>query len=142
MTLPLLEPGAPSLYVRTEDATAYAARRLGGIPVVDETDRSSLLAGTRTGEIGLLHSWELVTAVDGPGTLSGGGAPGLEGGDGAAAPLAHREQLFHVLRRHDERRRAAVARDRHRLALRHVEQLAEAVLRFYRGNGRHRYSLK
>ena len=68
MTLPLLEPGAPSPYVRTEDATAYAARRLGGIPVVDETDRSSLLAGTRTGEIGLLHSWELVTAVDGPGT--------------------------------------------------------------------------
>ena len=57
-----------SPYLRTEDAASYAARMLGGIPTVDEADRHALLAGTRTGEIGLVHSWELVTAVDGPGT--------------------------------------------------------------------------
>lgn len=49
-------------------APAASARMLGGIPVVDDADRHALLMGTRTGEIGMLHSWELVTAVDGPGT--------------------------------------------------------------------------
>jgi pyruvate formate lyase activating enzyme len=41
---------------------------LGGIPVADHLGRSDLLLGLRTGEVGTLHSWELVTAVDGPGT--------------------------------------------------------------------------
>lgn len=46
---------------------ASSSRMLGGIPVV-EADRHEMLLGTRTGDIGLVHSWELVTAVDGPGT--------------------------------------------------------------------------
>jgi pyruvate formate lyase activating enzyme len=41
---------------------------LGGIPVADHLGRSDLLLGLRTGEVGTVHSWELVTAVDGPGT--------------------------------------------------------------------------
>ena len=44
------------------------ARMLGGIPVADHLGRSDLLLGLRTGELGTVHSWELVTAVDGPGT--------------------------------------------------------------------------
>jgi len=41
---------------------------LGGIPVVDHLSRGELLLGLRSGEVGTVHSWELVTAVDGPGT--------------------------------------------------------------------------
>ncbi len=41
---------------------------LGGIPVADHLGRSDLLLGLRSGEVGTVHSWELVTAVDGPGT--------------------------------------------------------------------------
>nr|WP_234417894.1 MULTISPECIES: pyruvate formate-lyase-activating protein [Miniimonas] len=41
---------------------------LGGLSTVMDADRRELLAGMRTGEIGMVHSWELVTAVDGPGT--------------------------------------------------------------------------
>jgi len=41
---------------------------LGGIPVADHLSRSELLLAQRTGEVGSVHSWELVTAVDGPGT--------------------------------------------------------------------------
>ena len=44
------------------------APMLGGIPVIAELDRAELFLGQRTGDIGLVHSWELVTAVDGPGT--------------------------------------------------------------------------
>ncbi|GHF12858.1 pyruvate formate-lyase-activating protein [Pseudolysinimonas yzui] len=32
------------------------------------SDRSQVLAARRAGETGMVHSWELVTAVDGPGT--------------------------------------------------------------------------
>jgi pyruvate formate lyase activating enzyme len=35
---------------------------------VSELDRSEKFAMMRTGELGSVHSWELVTAVDGPGT--------------------------------------------------------------------------
>ncbi|WP_026162148.1 pyruvate formate-lyase-activating protein [Corynebacterium ulceribovis] len=35
---------------------------------VEELSRSALLAARNTGEVGMVHSWELVTAVDGPGT--------------------------------------------------------------------------
>lgn len=47
-----------------------AAHGLGfeTLPVGDGFDRDELLAARRTGDIGLVHSWELVTAVDGPGT--------------------------------------------------------------------------
>ncbi|GMA32868.1 pyruvate formate-lyase-activating protein [Litorihabitans aurantiacus] len=41
---------------------------LGGLATADGLDRPERLAGLRSGEIGLVHSWELVTAVDGPGT--------------------------------------------------------------------------
>lgn len=41
---------------------------LGGIPTAEHVARGDLLLGQRSGEIGMLHSWELVTAVDGPGT--------------------------------------------------------------------------
>lgn len=41
---------------------------LGGMPVATDLDRTDLLLGQRAGEIGSVHSWELVTAVDGPGT--------------------------------------------------------------------------
>ncbi|AIG64153.1 pyruvate formate lyase-activating protein [Corynebacterium atypicum] len=34
----------------------------------DEYSRAQLLEARRTGEVALVHSWELVTAVDGPGT--------------------------------------------------------------------------
>ena len=61
-TAPGYGPGAISavLPVRT--------RMLGGIPVADHLGRPDLLRGLRTGEVGTVHSWELVTAVDGPGT--------------------------------------------------------------------------
>lgn len=51
-----------------------AARGLGGPPdvggIVDVAvhNRRALFDARRTGDIGLVHSWELVTAVDGPGT--------------------------------------------------------------------------
>nr|WP_235038193.1 pyruvate formate-lyase-activating protein [Microbacterium sp. 18062] len=50
---------------------AGASRRRGaglhGLAVAD-IDRAGRLAAMRTGELGSVHSWELVTAVDGPGT--------------------------------------------------------------------------
>jgi len=42
--------------------------RLGGVPVAGELTRTEALLARHTGEIGMVHSWELVTAVDGPGT--------------------------------------------------------------------------
>ncbi len=51
----------------TEPAAAHAGR-LGGLRTAEGVERSALLRGLRTGEIGTVHSWELVTAVDGPGT--------------------------------------------------------------------------
>ncbi|MEZ2122113.1 pyruvate formate-lyase-activating protein [Corynebacterium sp. CCM 9203] len=47
------------------------AEGIGGAHSVlpdDAEGRRKLLAARRTGDIGLVHSWELVTAVDGPGT--------------------------------------------------------------------------
>ena len=45
------------------------AAGLGGLSTDDlEITRPELFEARRTGEIGLVHSWELVTAVDGPGT--------------------------------------------------------------------------
>mgnify|MGYP001447722301 CR=1 FL=1 len=53
---------------RTPNGGSPRPAMLGGIPVATELSRSELLLGQRTGEIGSVHSWELVTAVDGPGT--------------------------------------------------------------------------
>ncbi|GMA25803.1 hypothetical protein GCM10025864_35620 [Luteimicrobium album] len=41
---------------------------LAGVAVADDLDRSERLAAMRSGALGSVHSWELVTAVDGPGT--------------------------------------------------------------------------
>jgi pyruvate formate lyase activating enzyme len=41
---------------------------LGGLPTAEHLARADQLLGQRTGDVGILHSWELVTAVDGPGT--------------------------------------------------------------------------
>lgn len=41
---------------------------IGGNVELEEAQRSELFAARRTGSVGLVHSWELVTAVDGPGT--------------------------------------------------------------------------
>ncbi|QAY62833.1 pyruvate formate lyase-activating protein [Xylanimonas allomyrinae] len=41
---------------------------LSGLTVADDLERSEKLAMMRSGELGSVHSWELVTAVDGPGT--------------------------------------------------------------------------
>src|SRR5690554_4626508 len=49
-----------------------SGRRAGagtaGLGAVDLSRSSELLARMRVGEVGSVHSWELVTAVDGPGT--------------------------------------------------------------------------
>ena len=49
-------------------ASAPSVTSLGGVPVVTGLERADLFAAMRAGEIGSVHSWELVTAVDGPGT--------------------------------------------------------------------------
>ena len=61
-TAPGYEPGAlPAV-------TPTLSTMLGGIPVATGLDRHELLLAQRSGEVGSVHSWELVTAVDGPGT--------------------------------------------------------------------------
>ncbi len=50
------------------DTPPVRAQMLGGIPTAEHLSRADLLLGQRTGEVGIVHSWELVTAVDGPGT--------------------------------------------------------------------------
>lgn len=47
--------------------TRWAGAGTNGLDVA-QIDRSSRLAAMRAGELGSVHSWELVTAVDGPGT--------------------------------------------------------------------------
>ncbi|HLS74825.1 MAG TPA: pyruvate formate-lyase-activating protein [Actinomycetaceae bacterium] len=53
-----------------EDAVPRLRRSAGtaGLATVEAMSHSEHLAAVRAGEIGSLHSWELVTAVDGPGT--------------------------------------------------------------------------
>jgi len=41
---------------------------LAGLTISDDLDRHDKLAMMRSGELGSIHSWELVTAVDGPGS--------------------------------------------------------------------------
>ena len=41
---------------------------LGGIDILDDIERKERLRKMREGTLGSVHSWELVTAVDGPGT--------------------------------------------------------------------------
>ncbi|WP_028048554.1 pyruvate formate-lyase-activating protein [Cellulomonas sp. URHD0024] len=59
-TLPSREPTVSLGLPRAHAGTA-------GLAEID-VDRSTRLTSIRTGELGSVHSWELVTAVDGPGT--------------------------------------------------------------------------
>lgn len=60
---PIVELGVPLVGGALGRATSGTA----GLDVSD-ADRAEKFAQMRAGEIGALHSWELVTAVDGPGT--------------------------------------------------------------------------
>lgn len=62
---PALEPDAPT--GGSKPLALGLPSMLGGVTTA-QADRTNLLIGMRTGEIGMVHSWELVTAVDGPGT--------------------------------------------------------------------------
>ncbi|HMO11019.1 MAG TPA: pyruvate formate-lyase-activating protein, partial [Actinotalea sp.] len=73
---PIITLDVPVVGGSTTRATAGTA----GLEVVD-LDRSERFSQMRAGELGSVHSWELVTAVDGPGTrlttfLSGCAWPG------------------------------------------------------------------
>jgi len=63
--------GAPVVHLRTPMVGGSAVRAHGaGTQGLESTEaeRPERLAAVRSGELGSLHSWELVTAVDGPGT--------------------------------------------------------------------------
>ena len=62
--------GVVSLEPEAGERVRGAAAGLGvGLELPEsEMDRAQLLEARRTGEVALVHSWELVTAVDGPGT--------------------------------------------------------------------------
>lgn len=60
--------GARKAALPQQQLSVGAPTMLGGIDTVQGEDRKNLLLGMRTGEVGMVHSWELVTAVDGPGT--------------------------------------------------------------------------
>lgn len=66
-----IDEGAPVVTLGTPLVGGSTHRMAGqgtqGLADVD-LDRPERLAQVRTGELGSLHSWELVTAVDGPGT--------------------------------------------------------------------------
>lgn len=61
--------GVVTLEPQQGERVRGVAAGLGGLSTDDlEITRPELLDARRTGDIGLIHSWELVTAVDGPGT--------------------------------------------------------------------------
>ena len=61
--------GVVTLSPEAGERVRGVAAGLGGLSTDDlEITRPELFEARRTGEIGLIHSWELVTAVDGPGT--------------------------------------------------------------------------
>ena len=62
--------GAPVIELGHPVVGGAAARTLTGTSGLDisDVDRTERIARTRSGELGSVHSWELVTAVDGPGT--------------------------------------------------------------------------
>lgn len=71
MTCQITAPVRPSEDVRLDAPSIRPPRRAGagldGLAVRD-VDRAERLAAMREGLLGSVHSWELVTAVDGPGT--------------------------------------------------------------------------
>lgn len=62
--------GAPIIELDSPLVGGAAARTHAGTAGLEitEADRSSTFAMVRAGDLGSVHSWELVTAVDGPGT--------------------------------------------------------------------------
>lgn len=64
------QAGAPIVELDTPLVGGAAARTHAGTAGLGltEADRSSTFAMVRAGDLGSVHSWELVTAVDGPGT--------------------------------------------------------------------------
>lgn len=62
--------GAPIIGVATPVVGGSRTRATAGTAglTTSELERSERFAQVRAGELGSLHSWELVTAVDGPGT--------------------------------------------------------------------------
>lgn len=66
--IPETASSAPVHSLGALEAPVGRAQMLGGIPTAEHLSRADLLVGKHTGEVGLVHSWELVTAVDGPGT--------------------------------------------------------------------------
>lgn len=67
----LVNLDAPAI-MRDQDFQAPIARTAGagtaGLEEISDIERSDRLARMRDGSLGSIHSWELVTAVDGPGT--------------------------------------------------------------------------
>ena len=66
-----LPDGAPVIELSTPvvgGARTRSSNGTAGLDVHDDVDRSERLAQMHAGELGSVHSWELVTAVDGPGT--------------------------------------------------------------------------
>ncbi len=66
-TLPADATRLEAPVARASAAGPRAGHGLDGIDV-HEASRAERLTAMRTGELGSVHSWELVTAVDGPGT--------------------------------------------------------------------------
>ena len=70
MTMTTCE-GAPIVTLGTPLVAGSSTRSTNGTAGLEEaadTERSERFAQVRAGELGSIHSWELVTAVDGPGT--------------------------------------------------------------------------
>jgi pyruvate formate lyase activating enzyme len=69
-TTTLATDGAPVITLETPLVGGARGRSSHGTAglAASEADRSDRLAQMRSGELGSVHSWELVTAVDGPGT--------------------------------------------------------------------------
>ena len=66
------QPGAPVVALGLPLVGGSHVRAHGhgtaGLETTEEAERSARFAAVRAGEVGSVHSWELVTAVDGPGT--------------------------------------------------------------------------
>lgn len=60
--------GVVTLSPESGERVRGVAASLGTDHELDEITRPELMEARRTGDIALVHSWELVTAVDGPGT--------------------------------------------------------------------------
>jgi pyruvate formate lyase activating enzyme len=66
------QPGAPVVSLGMPLVGGSHERTQGhgtsGLATAESDDRTARLAAVRAGDVGSVHSWELVTAVDGPGT--------------------------------------------------------------------------